>query len=271
MDDLAYREPVEFWRQVLTGENPKLREGSRWHAILPADPRCYLCRAPFRGPGGWLMKAMRRGPSSKNPNFCSICVDVFEEVKAIGADIEISILFADVRGSTQLSETLSPTEYGALMNRYFGAAFRAMVPSLALVDKLVGDQVVGLFVPGFAGQDHARKAVEAARAVLRATGHGDGQPWVPVGAGVHTGVAYVSIRGAEAGHPDIWATGEAMNTAARLSSEAAAGEILVSEAAFGRAGMPDEGVERRHLPLKGLSQPVQVRVLRVGQAVPATA
>src|SRR5258705_10070605 len=86
----------------------------------------------------------------------------------------------------------------------------------ALLEKLIGDEVAGFFVPGFAGADHARVAVEAGEEILRATGHGEaGGPWVPVGVGVHTGLAYVGAGGAGGGVPDITVLGDAVNTASR--------------------------------------------------------
>lgn len=206
------------------------------------------------------MRIAHRGPSSKNLNFCGYCLDNFESLEG-GADIEASVLFADVRGSTRLSQRLPAAEYGRLMSRYYTAARDALVPSDALIDKLVGDQVVGPCLPGFAGAEHPRQAIEAGRALLQGTGHGDGQPWIPVGGGVHTGTVYVGLRAAAGQAQDIWATGEAMNTAARLSSEAAPGELLVSAAAFTSGGLSAEGLELRRLPLKGLDQPIEVHVL----------
>jgi class 3 adenylate cyclase len=58
-----------------------------------------------------------------------------------------------------------------------------------IVDKFVGDSAVALFIPGFAGNDHAAGAIGSARALLEQTRNGDGDPWLPVGAAVHTGAA----------------------------------------------------------------------------------
>ena len=64
--------------------------------------------------------------------------------------------------------------------------------SSALVDKLVGDEVIALYVPGVAGEHHPRRAIEAALELLKVTGHGSAEgPWLPIGAGVHTGVASI--------------------------------------------------------------------------------
>ena len=113
-----------------------------------------------------------------------------------------------------------------------------LVKTDAWLDKLVGDEVIGLYLPGFAGPEHAKSGVRAARELLHVTGHGDPNgPWIPVGAGVHTGVAYVGLVGTEGGISDMTALGDAMNTTARLASQAKAGEILVSEPAYAAAGL----------------------------------
>ena len=80
------------------------------------------------------------------------------------------------------------------------------------MDKFVGDEAVALFIPGFAGQDHAARAVATARDLLE-TGHGDGDPWIPVGVGIHTGLSYVGYI-AEGDAVDFTAVGDSVNTAA---------------------------------------------------------
>jgi len=64
-----------------------------------------------------------------------------------------------------------------------------------IVDKFVGDEAVALFIPGFAGEDHADRAIRTARALLVETGHRDGTPWIPVGIGAHTGISFVGYIG----------------------------------------------------------------------------
>jgi class 3 adenylate cyclase len=110
------------------------------------------------------------------------------------------------------------------------------------------------------GGEHARIAVEAAEALLRSTGHGspDG-PWVPLGAGVHTGTAFVGIVGSTDGNGDFTALGDPVNIAAHLASQAAIGEVLVTVDAARAAAMATEGLEQRHLSLKG--HPVDAMVL----------
>jgi len=198
---------------------------------------------------------LKRRRSVKNPNYCDVC-ETFVRTHPGGAEVEISMLFADVRGSTTLAEQMRPTEFSRLMNRFFDCANRVVIDSDGVVDKLVGDEVVALYVPAI-GPDHTRKAVEAAGELLRATAD-----LVPVGAGVHTGVAYVGAVGSDSTVADFAALGDAVNVTARLVSLAGAGEALISEAAHIASGSALGDLDRRELSLKGRDAPLAVRVLR---------
>jgi adenylate cyclase len=171
------------------------------------------------------------------------------------------MLFVDVRGSTTIAEKMNNTEFSHLMNRFYEAAINVLVRADAFIDKLVGDEVTALFIPGFAGKEHARKAVEAGRELLRVTGYGEaGGPWVPIGVGVHTGTAWVgSIVGASGAGADFTALGDNVNIAARLASKAGAGEFLISEATYNSAGIEAKDLEKRGLELKGKRELVRVR------------
>src|SRR5919205_3758981 len=251
----------DYWQTVLLGSNPGLRRGRHLFGLLPTGPRCALCNAPFGAPGALLMRPLGKQPAAKNPRFCADCLT---KTPVGGAEIELSLLFADVRGSTTLAEGIRPAEFMQLMNRFYVAATDVLVPADALVDKFVGDEVVALFVPGFAGPDHARRAIQAAEALLRATGHADpGGPWLPVGAGGPTGIAFLGAVGSAGSVTDITALGDAVNSTARLASAAVEGEVLVSEASAKAARLAGDDLEWRDLALKGRTEPLGVRVLRV--------
>jgi adenylate cyclase len=178
------------------------------------------------------------------------------------------MLFADVRGSTALAEKMSPINFSRLINRFYVVATDVLVRTDALVDRLVGDEVIGLYIPGFAGPQHSRRAIEAAKTLLSATGHRDPDgPWLPAGVGIHTGTAFVGIVGGEEGTPqDFTALGDNVNIAARLASHANPGEILISDAAYTASGLDLGVLENRELQLKGKGSTTRVRVLRVSAA-----
>lgn len=224
---------------------------------IPSDPRCKLCDTPF-GPPGNIMRLLGFGPSRLNRRICSGCIHALEK-RTGGAEIELSFLFADVRGSTALAEHMPAEEFSQLLARFYVQAAHAVDRRNGIVDKFVGDEVVALFIPGFAGADHAADAVDVARDLLEATGHGEGEPWLPLGAGVHTGVAYVGTVGEEDTF-DFTAVGDSMNTTARLAASAGRGEILVSSAAATAAGMDTSALESRTLELRGRAESVEAWV-----------
>jgi adenylate cyclase len=234
-----------------------------WHGI-PSEPRCKMCYRPFRSPGGPLLRLVGLGPWPGNPKFCTGCFKALYR-KREGAEIECTLLFADIRGSTQLAESMTSTDFRAHIDRFYAAAASALVPHEAIVDKFVGDEVIGIFIPVLTKGNHARQGIDAARDILRATGHDTDAPWVPVGIGVNTGRAYVGVVGT-AEHIEFTALGDAVNVTARLASLAGPGEILVTEASASSAGMePGDVRERRRLDLRGRSEATDVVVLTVAE------
>lgn len=241
------------------GEDPAGKWERRMMRLLPREPRCKLCSAPFRGLGAALLRLGGRGPSRKNPRFCNLCEQYMLKYRG-GAEIAMSFLFVDVRGSTALGERMAPAEFSRLLNRFYEVSNRTIIEVDALVDKLVGDEVVAFFPPYIA--NHARAAVTAAQRLLQVTGHGDADgPWISIGVGVHTGRAYYGAVGSEETVNDVTALGDDVNVTARLVALAGPGEILVSDAAAEASGLDLSAAERRSLQLKGRDEPVGVHVL----------
>jgi adenylate cyclase len=256
----------EMWLKILTEGNVRIRRNRPIYSRLPSNPRCANCHRPFAGIGGALLRVFQGvQKSNKNPRFCAGCHSFTSQFPG-GAEVELTMLFVDVRGSTTIAEKMEALEFSRLMNRFYEAAVNVLVRSDAFIDKLVGDEVTALFIPGYAGKDHAHKAVEAGKALLRVTGHGTAKgPWVPIGVGIHTGIAWVgSIAGASGNASDFTALGDNVNIAARLASVARQGEALVSESTFKATQIATEGLEKRELELKGKSEPVTVIVLNAG-------
>jgi adenylate cyclase len=248
----------EMWERMLTGNFPRLQRMRQIWGLLPSPPRCKLCNAPFRGPGGILMRAFAYGPSQLNRRLCKWCIRAVHKHPG-GAELEIWVLFADVRGSTGLAERMQPEEFSRLLARFYGAAAGIIDEWDGIVDKFVGDGAVALFIPGFAGSDHAADAIAAARGLLEQTGNNGPEPWIPVGAAVHTGTSFVGSVG-EGDARDFTALGDTVNTAARLTDLAGAGEILISAEAAAAGGLETTGLERRTLELRGRDQRVDAWV-----------
>jgi len=185
-----------------------------------------------------------------------------------GTEIQVTLLFADVRGSTQLGEQLTPLEFSHLIGRFFSESSHVLLKSRAWVDRLVDDQVIGIYIPYFVGSLPERAAIKAAQDLLKATEHGSPEgPGIKVGVGIHSGTAFVGAVGSQAGATDITVLGDVPNVTARLSSAAAAGEILISDDAY-LAMETTQKLEKRALALKGKSKELVVHVLAQSEVQP---
>jgi adenylate cyclase len=258
----------DIWRDSMTNQYPANRL-RRLLRPIPSNPRCKLCYAPFAGPGGMVMKLTPLRPSRLNPTICNHCERQAKKYPG-GAEVPLAMLFADIRGSSGLAERMSPADFSRLVNRFYSVATDVLVETSALIDKLVGDEVIAFFFPSMSGQEYPRVAIQAGRDLLRAVSAEDvGGYRLPVGVGVHAGTAYFgTVQGAE-GMTDLTALGDSVNTTSRLASLAGAGELLISEAIATLAGIDTTGLERRELELRGRSEPVAVWVEHVDSAVAA--
>ncbi|HEY3522389.1 MAG TPA: adenylate/guanylate cyclase domain-containing protein [Candidatus Limnocylindrales bacterium] len=251
----------QFWYDYLTRGDGMERRVRGVFKLIPASPRCQLCAAPFAGLGAPVMRALGKHASVKNPRVCSSCFDFMERHHG-GAEIEATFLFADIRGSTAIAERIPARQFSALLDRFYAVATQVVFDHDGSVDKFVGDELVAAFFPLMSGDRHVTLAIDAATSLLRATGHGSAQgPWVPVGAGVHSGMAWVGAVG-DANHTELTAVGDTVNTTARLAAAAATGEVLVTASAARTAGIDGETLERRSLELKGKQGRTDVVVLR---------
>jgi adenylate cyclase len=258
--------PEEVWQAILVDGHKKLNRMRGLFRLIPSPPRCKECSSPFRGLGGRFVSIMGFRPSPMNPNFCDFCI---RDIPAGGIEIDIGVLFADVRGSTDLSRKLGPKAYADLLNRFYKTANSVLLQHDALIDKMIGDEVMALFLPGFCGPEYRKIAAHAGEALIRAAQDGpDREPWLPLGVGVHVGPAYVGAVGGD-GITDFTALGDTVNIAARLRSEARAGELLLSEEAYQAVADRHPDLEKKVLNLKGIDTPFEVRAFALGKPAAA--
>ena len=252
----------QHWHDLLTGE-PGTRSGlSRMFQRMPSPPRCKACGVPFAGPYSPVLKMLRFSPWALNQQLCKWC---FEGVgkKRGGAEVLVSLLFTDVRGSTSLAEQMTPSEFRSLLDRFFRTVFMAVDAHHGVIDHIVGDGVMAMWTAGFGGPDHTTLAVEAGREMAanlvsdQASGLG-----FPAGVGVHTGIAWVGVVG-ETGAHDFTVLGDVPNTAARLGSAGGAGELVLSDAITEAAAVDTSVLDQRVFELKGKSEPFHAWVERV--------
>lgn len=238
------------WKMHTTGFG---RIVSHVFLALPSSPRCAVCGAPFAGLGRLIAGPLGYRPSRKNPTVCGTCVEFSPPG---GMKQFTGVLFADLRGFTAQSEGADVVEVSAVLRRFYRCAEDVLFPD-AVIDKLIGDEVMALYLPELQGtfepQDVPAMMLDHARRLLQAVGYGSGEaPFVEMGIGLDVGEAYVGNIGQRALY-DFTAVGDVVNTASRLQGQAAGGEIVMSDrVAAGLAGDVGEPVD---LVLKGKAEP----------------
>jgi adenylate cyclase len=239
------------WETVLVDGYEPLRKAQKLFRHLPHDPRCRMCRSPFSGVGGRMFRWVGRTPSRKNPNLCVACFDHLPEG---GIELDVGILFADVRGSTGMGERSTATEFADQLNHFYATATKVIVDHDGMIDKLTGDEVMAVFLPGLAGTNYRRVTARAAVALARSL------PDVPLGVAVNAGVAYVGKVGTGP-VVDFTALGDAVTVAARLQSHAQDGQIVLSADLYDLVEDEHPGAVRSRIEVRGREEQVEVAVL----------
>jgi class 3 adenylate cyclase len=222
----------------------------------------------LRGPLSVPFRVVGLRPSRMNPNLCTFCELMFERImKATKITIDATIMFADLRAYTSLSQSLSASEMGGVLDIFYDEAAAAIWQFDGLLNKTIGDAVMAVFNFPVKQADHERKALLAARELQRrialrqpdfADLLGETKGTVGVGIGIHCGE--VSFGEFGRSHRDLTAIGTVVNTAARAQSAAAPGEILVTEAVYQRAHDDLATSTSRPYDLKGFDKPVALYV-----------
>jgi adenylate cyclase len=186
-----------------------------------------------------------------------------ESFKLGGVNQTITILFADIRGFTRISEHAPPEKIVGLLNRYFSAMTDIIFAHGGTLDKYLGDGLMALFGAPTTTPEDASNALNAAVAMQRRVLginrelEEEGFPELNVGIGLHTGEVTVGYIGSER-RSEYTAIGDAVNTASRLESNARAGEILMSDATAQAAHRRYELKPREPIMVKNRVQPVRL-------------
>jgi adenylate cyclase len=240
------------WQLLLVDGHEPLRKAQRLFRRLPRDPRCKMCQNPFAGVGGRLFGLLGRKPSRKNPNLCDYC---FNHLPPGGLEIDVAVVFADIRGSTTMGEGSTATDFAAALNRFYAAATDVLIHHDGIIDKLIGDEVMALFFSGMAGPDYRRRAALAALDVATAVGE------LPVGVAANAGIAFVGNVGSGA-VTDFTALGDAVNVGARLQSHASPGEVVLASDLYALIAADHPGGRAEHIEVRGRDAPVHVQILK---------
>lgn len=218
---------------------------------------------PIRGPFSYPLRLFGIRRSRMNPNLCTICEMMFRVVKRRrNIEAELTILSADLRGYTALSQTQSATQVQDLLEIFYDECAAAIWAHDGLLNKTVGDAVMAIFNFPISRADHPGQAVAAARRIqercasrrAELLARGVDAAALGIGIGIHTGMASFGEFGRV--HRDFTAIGSTVNLAARLQAAAGSGEILASAAVADRlGGVVGQSRERRFTP-KGYVEPV---------------
>jgi class 3 adenylate cyclase len=220
---------------------------------------------PLRGPAAIPFRLFGIRPSRMNPNTCTICEMMFTKVmKARKITVDVTVLFADLRGYTSLSQSLPPDAVTALLDSFYDECAAAIWEYDGLLNKTIGDAVMAIFNFPIRQDDHPGQAVLAAREILRrCQGRKEAlvrdnpelkESDLGVGIGIDAGNASFGEFGRS--HRDLTAIGTVVNTAARAQAAAEPGRILVTQAVFERAGRHLAGSRGQEYQLKGFDKPV---------------
>jgi class 3 adenylate cyclase len=224
---------------------------------------------PIRGPLALPLRLLGIKRSRMNPNLCTICELMFTRVmRRRNIEVDLTVLFADLRGYTALSQTLDRAGVADILNVFYDECAAAIWAEDGLLNKTLGDGVMAIFNFPIPHADHARRAVRVARDIQHRcaercksmAGHGAIEAGgLGVGIGVHTGLTAFGEFGGTV-HTDLTAVGTVVNLAARLQSIAAAGEIIVSrevaDAMHGEGEAAESHHGTRECTLKGFAEPM---------------
>ena len=239
------------WEALLVDGYEPFKISQRVFRRLPSEPRCKLCLNPFGGIAGKIIGILGRRPSRKNPNICQFC---FDHLPPGGIEIDIGVVFADIRASTTLGEQSNATQFAAHLNEFYAAATKVLIYNDGIVDKLIGDEVMGLFIQGVAGPDYRRKAAMAALELSSKVTD------LPVGVAANAGIAFVGNVGSET-VLDFTALGDAINVGARLQGHASPGEVVLAAPLYSLVEERYPGGRADRVAIRGRSEPVDIVVL----------
>ncbi|WP_298379815.1 adenylate/guanylate cyclase domain-containing protein [uncultured Bradyrhizobium sp.] len=218
---------------------------------------------PLRGPLSAPFRLFGVRPSRMNPNTCTICEMAFSKImKARAVTIDATILFADLRGYTTLTQTIAPAGLTSLLDAFYDDCAAAIWRYDGILNKTIGDAVFAIFNFPVRRDDHAVQALQAAReiqrrfqerhdALVRTIGAGDIE--LGIGIGMDSGDTNFGEFGQT--HRDLTAVGTVVNRAARAQAAAKSGEILVTAAVRDRTRDMITAAGSDYT-LKGFDQPV---------------
>jgi adenylate cyclase len=188
------------------------------------------------------------------------------DIRLGGVNQEVTVMFADIRGFTTMSETMEPGRVVEILNEYFTRVTDVIFDNGGTLDKYIGDAVMAVFgAPISKGNDAAaavNSAMQIQRLLVELNRDATAREWpeLRVGIGINTGYAIAGNIGSPR-RLDYTVVGDAVNTAQRLMTNAAGGQILISESTAKKLGKTGKIIDLERLPelkVKGRSEAVPV-------------
>ncbi len=249
----------ELWRTIFADGHPDLNKQHWLHRKLPKRPRCRLCMVPFRGIGGWIMRKKGKTQNSRNPNYCNAC-DQFLETFPGGTEVEMSMLYVDIRQSTQYADGHDAADVSQRINAFLNQAVNIITDSDGFVMAFYGDCIVAVWPPGFSGEHHALKAQQAALALVQENSlRGPDGKAIPVGVAINTGDIYIgTVTALQGTFRDVSVFGSNVNLTARMAARAAMSQVLTTAANITACGKNPADFPSEEVELKGFSQPQKI-------------
>lgn len=228
---------------------------------------------PLRGPLSTPFRLFGIRPSRMNPNTCTICEIAFSKVmKARSVTIDATVMFADLRGYTSLTQTIGGEALAAILDAFYDDCAAAIWHYDGILNKTIGDAVFAIFNFPVRQADHVAQAVMAAREIqerfgnrsaelLKAVGRDD----VDIGVGIGLDCGKTNFGEFGHSHRDLTAIGTVVNRASRVQAAAKSGQILVTGAVRDRAGdmISDMGAD---YTLKGFAEPLTLFAVEASRA-----
>ena len=191
----------------------------------------------IRGPFSPLFKTVGIKKSKMHPNMCTFCETNFAKImKHKQIPVSTTILFADIRGYTDLSQQIDAIKLNDLLHRFYDRCSAAIWEKDGIVNKFIGDAVLAIFNFPLIRKDHVQNAVSAAIQLQKDCQHLKEEAGINdthslgVGIGIHTGECYLGEVGTT--YKDFTAIGPVVNLTSRLQGAADIGEIIVTEEVF---------------------------------------
>jgi class 3 adenylate cyclase len=223
---------------------------------------CVVCGTALDGILGWLFNLFGIGRSTRNPNVCNRCDAHLQE----GRVVELSILFADLTGFTEMTNRLGADRTYEVLESFFKMANEVLVKNDAFIDKYIGDAVMAFFNAPIQNVEHARKAASAAMGIQDGLKSLAQKMDLNLRARIGIACGYARVgRLGSADRKDYTAIGDAVNLASRLESFANPGEIMMDERAFAQLSSDYPNLRPETLTVRGFVEPI--RAYRLGEAL----